>query len=95
MKKSVLALMAIALFAFNAQAGLFLRYENHDSKKYKFKVKTCGSTEDLTFESSTSGSTNVQTGCDNGVILETSCGEVKIKNNDKVSIKDGCVKIEH
>jgi len=70
-----------------------LKYINKDSKDYEFKVKSCGSTTKVEFDKSKTSTVTIQTGCSDAVIFDK-CGEVKVKQGDKVIIKDGCIKVE-
>ncbi|MDZ4663978.1 MAG: hypothetical protein SGJ15_03815 [Bacteroidota bacterium] len=70
-----------------------INYYNKDSKKYTMEVKSNGSTQKVEFSASTSGATSIQTSASE-VEIKTECGWVKVKNGAKISIKDGCIKIE-
>lgn len=94
MKKS------ITLFAFifvcgisSMNAAIFIKYYNGDSNDAVFKVKSCGSTSEVRFDHGTTSTVTIQTGCSDAV-LTTPCGEVTLKDNMKISIKNGCIKIE-
>ena len=73
--------------------GVFLKYYNKDSKSYEFKVKTCGSTTKVKFDGSKSSTVTIQTGCNDAIIYDK-CREVKVESGDKITIKDGCIKID-
>ena len=77
----------------NTPFAITLRYYNKDSKDYEFKVKTCGSTKKVKFDKSKTSSVTIQSGCSDAVIFDK-CGEVKVKTGDKITIKDGCIKID-
>jgi hypothetical protein len=70
-----------------------ISYYNKDSQKYTMEVKSNGSTQKVEFNSSTSGSASIQTSASE-VEIKTSCGWVKVKDGAKVTIKDGCIKVE-
>ncbi len=72
--------------------SVYIKYYNKDSKDYKFKVTMDGSTKEVEFKGSTTSATTVQGG-GTKCIIETSCGKVEVKTDDKVEIKDGCIKI--
>jgi hypothetical protein len=91
MKKSIVLLLAVSCFS-TAFGSVYIKYSNKDSKDHKFKVTMDGSTKEVEFRSSTTGSTTVQGG-GTKCIIETSCGKVEVKTDDKVEIKDGCVKV--
>lgn len=57
------------------------------------EVKSNGSTQKVEFNSSTSGSKSIQTSASE-VEIKTSWGWVKVKDGAKVTIKDGCIKVE-
>lgn len=89
--KKIFALFLAVTFVCSAFAGTTLRYYNKDSKDYTFKVKTCGNSTEVTFSHSTTSTVTIQ-GCSDATIT-TNCGEVKVKDNEKVIIQDGCVKV--
>ncbi len=90
MKKTLTLFLAISFVA-SAYAGTTLRFYNKDSKDHTFKVVTCGNHTDVTFYHSTTSSVTIQ-GCSDAVI-SSGCGDVKVKDGDKVIIQDGCVKV--
>lgn len=83
-----LALMCISTFA----SAFSVPYSNKDSKTYTFEVKINGSVREITFKASTTGTANCPPMADDCEI-KSSCGWVKVKNGQKVVIKDGCLKI--
>ncbi|GAA3618178.1 hypothetical protein [Flavivirga jejuensis] len=76
----------------NGVFAITLRYYNKDSNDYEFKVKSCGSTTKVKFGKSRTASVTIQTGC-SGAIIYDKCKEVKVKKDDKITIKDGCITI--
>ena len=70
-----------------------INYYNKDSKKYVMEVKSQGSTQKVEFSASTTGATSIQTSASE-VEINTSCGWIKVKNGAKITIKDGCIKVE-
>jgi hypothetical protein len=90
MKKIFLLSSAVMITA-AAFAGTTLRYYNSDSKDYTFKVTTCGNHTEVTFDHSKTSSVTIQ-GCSDAVI-STPKGDVKVKDGDKVKIKDGKVEV--
>ena len=92
MKKGILILI-LSIFSFSSIFGsVYIKYYNKYSKNHKFKVTMDGSTKEVEFRSSTTGATTVQ-GSGTKCIIETSCGKVEVKADDKVEIKDGCIKV--
>jgi hypothetical protein len=87
------AFTAAFLLITTISSAFTISYYNKDSKKYTMEVKSNGSTQTVEFNSSTSGSTSIQTSASE-VEIKTSCGWVKVKNGAKITIKDGCIKIE-
>lgn len=88
------SILTVALLAATTIANAFtISYYNKDSQKYTMEVKSNGSTQKVEFNSSTSGSTSIQTSASE-VEIKTSCGWVKVKDGAKVTIKDGCIKVE-
>lgn len=70
-----------------------LRFYNKDSKDHKFKVKICGSTKTVEFRRSRTSTITIQGSCREAVIY-TDCGEVTVKDDQRIIIKDGCIKID-
>jgi transcription antitermination factor NusG len=91
MKKVFLFLAAVSLTA-SAFAGTTLRYYNEDSKDYKLKVVTCGNHTEVEFDHSKTTSVTIQ-GCSDATISTPNDGELKVKDGDKVHIKDGHFKV--
>lgn len=92
-KKFALLFSALFLTITFAKASVYIRYYNKDSKTYKFEVKIGGSTRTVEFGSSRTASTTIQGGgsdCE----IKTECGWVKIDNNSKIEIKDGCITVK-
>ena len=81
------------LFIANIASAFTIKYYNKDSKNYTMEVKSNGSTQKVEFNSSTSGATSIQTSASE-VEIKTACGWVKVKNDAKITIKDGCIKVE-
>lgn len=89
--KSILLTLAF-FFIVNIAGAFSVRYYNKDSQKHKMEVKVNGSTKTIEFSASTTSTASVQTS--NSVIeVKTKCGWVKLENGDKITIKDGCIKI--
>lgn len=93
MKFKTLFLTAALFLVVNLASAFTIKYHNNDSKNHTMEVRSNGSTQKVEFTSSTSGSTSIQTSASE-VEIKTSCGWVKVKDGAKVSIKDGCIKIE-
>lgn len=91
--KVLATMLTMLFFVSSLDAGIYIKYYNKDSKTYKWDVKTCGSKKTVEFGSSRSSSVTIQTGCDDAIIY-TDCGEVKITDDSKITIKDGCIIIE-
>ena len=91
--KRIVVISALALtLGVNAFASVYIKYSNKDSQTHKFKVKKNGSTTTVEFRGSTTGAATIQGSGDEAIII-TKCGEVKIKTNAKIEIKNGCIKI--
>ena len=86
--------MAIMVFAFNIStyADVYLRYYNKDSKTWTFKVKIGGSNKEVTFDSSRTSSVTIN-GAYETAEIETECGWVTVSDDDRIEIKDGCIKV--
>ncbi|MNJ92079.1 hypothetical protein D3C87_97350 [compost metagenome] len=86
--------MSVAfLLVANIASAFTIRYYNNDSKKHTMEVRSNGSTQKIEFSASTTSSASVQTSASE-VEIKTECGWVKVKDGAKVSIKNGCIKIE-
>lgn len=81
------------LFIVNIASAFTIRYYNKDSKKHTMEVRSNGSTQKIEFSSSTTSSASVQTSASE-VEIKTECGWVKVKDGAKVTIQNGCIKIE-
>lgn len=93
MKLKMIFMSAAFLLLANVASAFTIRYYNNDSKNYTMEVRSNGSTQKIEFNSSTTGSTSVQTSASE-VEIKTECGWVKVKDGAKISIKNGCIKIE-
>ncbi|MGI0494672.1 hypothetical protein ACN4EG_23040 [Alkalinema pantanalense CENA528] len=97
MKKSfilaVLSLMPTLALAMPAFATVYIKYSNQDSQKHVMKVRMDGSNKEVTFEARTTGATTIQ-GSGRAATIETACGSIEIKDDSKIEIKDGCIKIQ-
>lgn len=93
MTKRILAFsFALLMLIGTVSAAVTLRYYNRDSQSYTFKVKISGSTTTVVFDASKTSSVTIQGGSEEAII-SCACGDVKVKQGDKVEIKDGCVKV--
>lgn len=81
------------LFVANIASAFTIKYYNGDSKKHVMEVRSNGSTQKIEFSSSTTSSASVQTSASE-VEIKTECGWVKVKDGAKISIKNGCIKID-
>lgn len=93
MKLKFFFLTTAFLLIANIAAAFTIRYYNKDSEKHTMEVRSNGSTQKIEFSASTTGSTSVQTSASE-VEIKTACGWVKVKNDAKISIKNGCITIE-
>lgn len=90
--KKILLSVAFLLIA-NLASAWTVRYYNNDSKKHVMEVRSNGTTQQIEFGASTTSSTSVQTSASE-IEIKTECGWVKVKDGAKISIKNGCIKIE-
>ena len=93
MKLKMIFFSVAFLLVANVASAFTIRYANNDSQNYTMEVRSNGSTQKIDFTSSTTGSSSVQTSASE-VEIKTSCGWVKVKDGAKISIKNGCIKIE-
>lgn len=93
MKLKMIFFSAAFFLVANVASAFTIRYANNDSQNYTMEVRSNGSTQKIDFTSSTTGSSSVQTSASE-VEIKTACGWVKVKDGAKISIKNGCIKIE-
>jgi hypothetical protein len=93
MKVKILSLCVLSMLLANVASAFTVRYYNNDSKSYKMEVKSNGSTQVIEFSSSTTSTASVQTSASE-VEIKTECGWIKVKTDSKISIKNGCIKVE-
>lgn len=86
------ATILMFLFITNIVSAFSVPYYNKDSKTYTFEVRINGSTREIEFKGSTSGTAHCPPSADKCEI-KTACGWVEVKNGQKVIIKDGCLSI--
>jgi hypothetical protein len=80
------------MFALQTKASVYIQYYNKDSKTYTFDVKIAGTMTKVEFGGSRTSSVTIQGGSSECIIY-TSCGEVKLSNNVKITISNGCITI--
>jgi hypothetical protein len=90
--KLILISFIFFIFAGQAKASVYIQYYNKDSKTYTFDVKIAGTTTKVEFGGSRTSSVTIQGGSSECIIY-TSCGEVKLSNNVKITISNGCITI--
>jgi hypothetical protein len=88
----LLAAMPILCLPGSAFASVYIKYYNKDSQKYVFKVQMDGLTKEVTFDGSKTSASTIQ-GTGKKAVIETSCGKVEIKDDSKIEIIKGCIKI--
>ncbi len=74
-------------------ASVYIQYYNKDSQKHVMKVQMDGMNKEVTFNGSTTGAATIQ-GSGKAAVIETACGKVEIKDDTKIEIKNGCIKIQ-
>ena len=85
-------MIAVLFFVSEVARAYSIPYYNRDSKSYTFEVKINGSTREITFDASKTSTAHCPPTADEAEI-KCSCGWVKVKNGQKIEIKDGCIKI--
>ena len=91
MKKRLLTIVVL-FFLTSIASAYSVPYYNKDSKSYTFEVKINGSTREITFDGSKTSTAHCPPGADYAEI-KSECGWIKVKNGQKVLIKDGCITI--
>lgn len=86
-------LSVLFLLVVQAASAFTIKYYNGDSKKHTMEVRSNGSTQKVEFNASTTSTASIQTSA-SVVEIKTECGWVKVKDSAKISIKNGCIKIE-
>lgn len=74
-----------------AEASVYVKYYNKDSKKHVFDAKCSGSAYKVEFSASTTGAATIQGSAP--CVVKHAGGEITLKGNEKVEIKDGVIKI--
>lgn len=75
-----------------ARSSVYIQYYNNDSKTYTWEVKIAGTMTKVEFGGSRTSTVTIQGGASECIIF-TNCGEIKILNNAKITIKNGCISI--
>lgn len=88
----VLATVSTLSLASSASAAVYIKYYNKDSQKYVWKVQMDGSTKEVTFNGGTTSAATIQ-GSGKVATIETPCGKVEIKDDSKIEISKGCIKV--
>lgn len=96
MKKALLFLVMVTVpilcFPSLCRADVYIKYSNKDSEKYVMKVEMNGLTKEVTFNARTTSAATIQGNSKTSVII-TPCGKVEVKNDSKIEIEKGCIKI--
>jgi hypothetical protein len=95
MKKVVLFILLSVMTGSSVSvfASVTLHYYNKDSVDHKYDAKMMGSTYIVKFDHSCTSDVTIQGGGETAEII-TPSGVVKVKNGDKVEIKDGKVTVK-
>jgi hypothetical protein len=89
---TVLSVIPTIIFSSPSWASVYIKYSNSDSEKHVMKVQMDGLTKEVTFNGRTTGASTIQ-GSGRVAVIETSCGKVEVKDDSKVEIKNGCIKV--
>ena len=93
MKKHMLLLAVLLFFVSGiARSSVYIKYYNADSKTYTWDVKIAGTMTKVEFGASRTSTVTIQGGSSDCIIY-TPCGEVKLSNDVKITIKNGCISI--
>ncbi|MBK9191937.1 MAG: hypothetical protein IPM77_10715 [Crocinitomicaceae bacterium] len=93
MKRNVfLAVLMLFLFSGVARSSVYIKYYNGDSKTYTWDVKIAGVMTKVEFGGSRTSSVTIQGGSSDCIIY-TPCGEFKVSNDMKITIKNGCISV--
>jgi hypothetical protein len=90
---SALVAMPTLFWAAPSVAAVYIKYSNKDSKEHVMKASMDGVTKEVTFEGNTTGAATIQ-GSGKAAVIETSCGKVEVKDEAKIEIKNGCIKVQ-
>lgn len=93
MKKQML-ILAVLLFLVSgiARSSVYIQYYNADSKTYTWDVKIAGTMTKVEFGGSRTSTVTIQGGSSDCIVF-TPCGEIKLTNNVKITIRNGCITI--
>jgi hypothetical protein len=89
--KKLLICLALAISSATTFGAVTVRYENMDDKGYTMWVRIDGTEKEVHFDIATSSL--VIQGGNNVCTIETRCGNVEVRDGDKVYIRDGCIKV--
>lgn len=97
MKKAFLLIVLTVLPAIvltsPAMAAVYIKYSNRDSQKHVMKARMDGVVKEVTFDSNTTSAVTIQ-GSGKAAIVETACGNVEVKDDSKIEIRNGCIKFQ-
>ncbi len=89
---AALSVIPTIIFSSPSWASVYIKYSNNDSEKHVMKVQMDGLTKEVTFNGRTTGASTIQ-GSGRDAVIETSCGKVEVKDDSKIEIKNGCIKV--
>lgn len=93
MKRNVfLSVLMLFIFSGIARSSVYIKYYNADSKTYTWDVKIAGVMTKVEFGGSRTSSVTIQGGSSDCIIY-TPCGEFKVSNDMKITIKNGCISV--
>ena len=93
MKKHIIVLsMLLFLFSGIAHSSVYIKYYNADSKTYTFEVKIAGTMTTVEFGSSRTSTVTIQGGASECTVY-TPCGDIRLSNDVKITIRNGCITI--
>ncbi|MBK7129208.1 MAG: hypothetical protein IPM74_08175 [Crocinitomicaceae bacterium] len=79
-------------FCSNAFSNVYIRYSNQDSKTYTWDVKIAGVMTKVEFGGNRTSTVTVQ-GSASECTVFSACGDVRLTNDVKITIKNGCIVI--
>lgn len=75
-----------------AKASITLTYKNNDASDLSLKINVCGAVKNVKFVKSVPTTVTIPGDCTT-LTITSACGDIIVKDGQKVSITNGCAKI--
>jgi hypothetical protein len=84
---AILIVTMLSLTSLAASAGVTVRYYNQDSRKYELEATCSGSKYPASFDANATSNVTIQGS--GPCVLHTERGDVTLRGDEKIEIKDG------